>query len=355
VEGTEVHSGGSVGGFSFTDRNVASFVESPDSGQRWVWYSQAGEARLWSGEDLLRVRSPQAVAGRPDRVSFDVFRRMRVRCRGIFSAGIWMHKDRDRGFVGMADDTHVGFYGVGGGWGLTMDTSSANIGMGIGLTAPAARLHVDGSTAIRAAGRTSSGGPFVIRFLNPGMGVDASGDIGIRSTGRVWAGQFEGDVSISGTLSEGGGGFTIDHPLDPASKYLSHSFVESPVMLNLYAGTVTTDVEGLAWVELAAYFEALNRDITYQLTAVGRPAGLTVAEEVADNRFAIRSEPGEVTVSWLVTGVRRDPWANAHRIVPEAPKPEDAVDLYLHPDLHDVAAERSIFGREIPTADDSTE
>ena len=53
VEGTEIHSGG--GGFSFADRNVASFVESPDAGQRWVWYAQAGGARLWSGRDLLSV------------------------------------------------------------------------------------------------------------------------------------------------------------------------------------------------------------------------------------------------------------------------------------------------------------
>ncbi len=34
-----------------------------------------------------------------------------------------------------------------------------------------------------------------------------------------------GDLSITGSLSKGGGGFKIDHPLEPEKKYLSHSFV----------------------------------------------------------------------------------------------------------------------------------
>ena len=45
----------------------------------------------------------------------------------------------------------------------------------------------------------------------------------------------------AGTLSKGSGTFKIDHPLDPANKYLSHSFVESPDMMNIYNGNVATD------------------------------------------------------------------------------------------------------------------
>jgi hypothetical protein len=360
VEGTEVHSGGPVGGFSFADRTVGSFVENPNAGQRWVWYSTNGEARLWSSEDMLKVRSPQSLPGSPDGAGLDVLRRMRVRSHDVFSAGIWFHQDRDRGFVGMGDDTHVGFYGADGtGWGLAMNTANGSVGIGIGLSQPAARLHVDGSVAIRAAGHTSvapgAGGSLfpLPPFLFRGVGVDASGDIGIRSTGRVAAAQFIGNVSISGTLSKGGGGFTIDHPLEPERKYLSHSFVESPEMINLYAGTATTGADGLAWVELPDYFDALNRDVSYQLTAVGRPAQLTIAEEVSGNRFAIRSDPAEATVSWLVTGVRQDRWANANRIVPVVSKPDDTVDRYLHPDVYGVAEDRGIFGAA--TYDDSTE
>jgi hypothetical protein len=41
-----------------------------------------------------------------------------------------------------------------------------------------------------------------------------------------------------------GGSFKIDHPLDPANKYLYHSFVESPDMMNIYNGNTVTDVSG---------------------------------------------------------------------------------------------------------------
>jgi hypothetical protein len=52
--------------------------------------------------------------------------------------------------------------------------------------------------------------------------------------------------TCKGTLSKGGGSFKIDDPLDPAHKYLSHSFVESPDMMNVYNGNITTDRLGLA-------------------------------------------------------------------------------------------------------------
>jgi hypothetical protein len=55
------------------------------------------------------------------------------------------------------------------------------------------------------------------------------------------AGNFSGNVSVSGSLSKGGGSFKIDHPLDPANKYLYHSFVESPDMKNIYDGVATLD------------------------------------------------------------------------------------------------------------------
>jgi hypothetical protein len=43
-----------------------------------------------------------------------------------------------------------------------------------------------------------------------------------------------GNLGVTGTVSKGGGSFKIDHPLDPENKYLSHSFVESPDMKNIY-------------------------------------------------------------------------------------------------------------------------
>jgi len=55
IEGSEIHSGGSGGGFSFADRDKKDFVEGPTKGERWVWHSAGGIARLWSGDDKLSV------------------------------------------------------------------------------------------------------------------------------------------------------------------------------------------------------------------------------------------------------------------------------------------------------------
>jgi hypothetical protein len=89
-----------------------------------------------------------------------------------------------------------------------------------------------------------------------------------------------GNLNVGGTLTKHAGAFRIDHPLDPEHKFLSHSFVESPDMMNLYNGNVTTDARGLATVVLPAYFEALNQDFRYQLTVIGRFAQAIVAREI---------------------------------------------------------------------------
>src|SRR5208283_4202061 len=124
----------------------------------------------------------------------------------------------------------------------------------------------------------------------------------------------DANAEVIGTLSKGGGSFKIDHPLDPAGKYLYHSFVESPDMMNVYNGNVTTDKRGLATVVLPDYFGALNRDFRYQLTVIGQFAQAMIGKEISHNRFTIRSNKPGVKVSWQVTGIRQDAYANAHRI-----------------------------------------
>ncbi len=166
-------------------------------------------------------------------------------------------------------------------------------------------------------------------------GSQAAGVYGESSGG--WAGMFVGNTEVTGnlevfgTVSKAGGSFKIDHPLDPTGKYLSHSFVESPDMMNIYNGNVVTDAEGWAVVELPDWFEALNRDFRYQLTVIGQFAQAIVAEEIHDGRFAIRTNLGLVKVSWQVTGIRHDPWAEAHRIPVEEVKPEAERGTYLAP------------------------
>jgi hypothetical protein len=215
IEGSEIHSGGSGGGFSFSDRGSGAFVDQPGrSGRRWVWYALDGTARLWSGADILTV--------------------------------------------------------------------------GLGLP--------------------------VLHFFQPLVTVN-------------------GDLRVTGNISKGGGGFTIDHPLDPAHRLLSHSFVESPEMATLYTGTAVTGPDGIAEVVLPDYFAALNTEARVHLTAVGSLGAVTVASPVRENTFTIRTaEPG-TTVNWLVTGTRDDPWARAHRIKVETDKPGDEQGSYLHPEV----------------------
>jgi len=139
-------------------------------------------------------------------------------------------------------------------------------------------------------------------------------------------------VAVVGTLSKGGGSFMIDHPLDPANKYLYHSFVESPDMKNIYDGTITTDGAGLATVTLPNWFEALNRDFRYQLTVIGQFAQAIVAGEVANNQFRIQTDKPNVEVSWQVTGIRQDAFANANRIPIEVEKAPADRGRYLYPE-----------------------
>ena len=216
-----------------------------------------------------------------------------------------------------------------------------------------------GSSAYGAYGRHTNGNVGFLGGSTTGAyGQHNSGNVGLlghanygvygTAPANDYAGYFSGRAHITGTLSKGGGSFKIDHPLDPEGQYLSHSFVESPDMINVYNGTVVTDAQGEALVELPAYFEALNREFRYQLTAIGAPGPtLYIAEEIAGNRFRIAGGQPGMKVSWQVTGVRQDPWAEAHRIVVEEAKPAQERGFYLHPRLYGQPAERSVeWGRD---------
>ncbi|MGD0303304.1 MAG: hypothetical protein ABSC71_00585 [Candidatus Acidiferrales bacterium] len=176
-----------------------------------------------------------------------------------------------------------------------------------------------------------------------GEGVYADGgDVGIYAEGGTDAGQFSGDVSISGTLSKSSGSFKIDDPIDPANKYLYHSFVESPDMKNVYDGVVTTDTNGLATVTMPDWFEALNSDFRYQLTTVGQFAQAMIAKEIQNGTFTIQTDKPNVKVSWQVTGIRQDAYANAHRIPVEKEKSDAEKGHYIHPELFGHAGELSL-------------
>jgi hypothetical protein len=150
------------------------------------------------------------------------------------------------------------------------------------------------------------------------LGYNSGGGLAGQFNGNV---QVNGNLAVSGTISKGGGSFRIDHPLDPENKYLYHSFVESPDMKNIYDGVVVLDQNGEATITLPDWFEALNEDFRYQLTCIGGYAQVYVAREVSGNTFRIGGGHAGLKVSWQVTGIRHDTYANEHRIPVEEVKP----------------------------------
>ena len=170
-----------------------------------------------------------------------------------------------------------------------------------------------------------------------GYGVYAKGNNGAK------AGTFIGNVDVTGSISKGGGSFKIDHPLDPENKYLFHSFVESPDMMNVYNGNAVFDATGEVEVELPDWFEGLNREFRYQLTCVGGFAPIYVSEEIDGNRFTIAGGNEGLKVSWQVTGIRKDPWAEANRVPTEVDKAPADRGSYLHPEARGLPAEQGLY------------
>jgi hypothetical protein len=152
-----------------------------------------------------------------------------------------------------------------------------------------------------------------------------------------------GDVNVSGTLHANQKNFLIDHPLDPANKYLRHTSVESSERTNVYTGNVTVDEAGEARVRLPEWFEALNTDFRYQLTPIGGPATVYIKAELDDGGFTIAGGTPGMKVSWQVTGIRNDAWAQAHPLVVEEDKPESERGFYRNPRVFGHGLTESVY------------
>ena len=174
------------------------------------------------------------------------------------------------------------------------------------------------------------------------MGVMLSSRLRVTRKAPGYGGYFYGNINVTGTVFGGSKDFKIDHPLDPANKYLFHSSVESSEMMNIYTGNVTTDGEGLATVQLPDWFEVLNTDFRYQLTVVGQFAQAIVSSKVASHRFGIRTDKPNVEVSWQITGIRQDAYAKAHPLVVEQEKDVRERGHYIYPELYGAPEEQSI-------------
>jgi len=220
------------------------------------------------------------------------------------------------------------------------EDASGNIGIGVAPN-PFFKVLVSGiidTPHSSLSGHTSGTGRGVEGSSANGIGVNGIGLVGVNGIspsnnpndaairgisqfGTSLAGDFLGDVRVTGMLTKGGGSFRIDHPLDPKNKYLSHSFVESPDMMNIYNGNIVTNDKGEAVVTMPDYFDALNRDFRYQLTVVGQFAQAMISEKMHGTQFKIKTDKPRVEVSWQVTGIRKDKFAEENRIKVETDKP----------------------------------
>ena len=222
--------------------------------------------------------------------------------------------------------------------------STGNVG--IGDNAPSDQLDVvaqsfpeNGVLASGSGGSPADGAGGVFTG-----GCCIGGGDGIQAFfGTQYAGNFTGDINVTGAVLAQTKDFKIDHPLDPANKYLFHASVESSEMKNIYDGIVILDASGDAVVELPSWFEALNTDFRYQLPAIGQPSpGLFIAREFSGGSFQIAGGLPGTKVSWQVTGVRQDPYAKAHPLIVEQEKEDRLKGFYIQPELYGQPEEKQI-------------
>jgi hypothetical protein len=241
--------------------------------------------------------------------------------------------------------------GPGGSFtGFTVATASGDSGSD-GIDSLGGNGDPDGPKTSGGSGVTGIGGTGFPTIEGGGDGPGGSftggnrtafGDGMVAFAGSGGAGNFFGDVNISGTLNGSAPAVKIDDPLDPANKFLRHASVESSEMKNMYDGTVTTDGQGQATVQLPEWFEVLNTDFRYQLTVIGQFAQAIIGHKIENNRFEIRTSAPNVEVSWQVTGVRQDAYAKAHPLAVEQEKEERLRGFYIHPELYGAPAEKQI-------------
>ncbi|HUF08979.1 MAG TPA: hypothetical protein VMO47_06650 [Rhodothermales bacterium] len=238
--------------------------------------------------------------------------------RGLATAGssitygVYGDSDSPDGYGVRGTGGKYGVYGSASENGAFGDPTAGIYGVGVGKGVYNYAGVFDGYVLIRDELHVEGGATFEDNvFMYNDLIIDDNVDI-------------NGNLDVAGTKN-----FRIDHPLDPANKYLYHFAMESSEVLNLYSGNVITDREGRASVTLPEWFDEINKDFRYQLTVVGTFARAIISEEIDGNRFSIRTDKPYVKVSWQVTGIRNDLRMREYPPQVERLKPEDERGTYL--------------------------
>lgn len=173
---------------------------------------------------------------------------------------------------------------------------------------------------------------------NWGIYASASG------TGATnYAGYFSGNIYVSGSVLKSKDQVTVDYPLDPENKILTHSSVSSSEMLNVYSGNVVLDDKGNATVQMPEWFEAYNAEFRYQLTGIGSSApGLYISRKLTNGEFGISGGNPAMEVSWMVSAVRNDNYAKANPVRVVTEKKENEKGYYLTPEVFGKSGDMSI-------------
>ena len=239
-----------------------------------------------------------------------------------------------------------GVHGVGnnGGYGVY---GESDYGSGVYGTSGQYGVYANGSYGVYATG--SNTGVYATGQVRgvQGFSTNTSGfSAGVYgSTANAGAGGW-GVYSLGAFGATGTKSFQIDHPLDPTNKYLMHYCTEGPEPLNVYRGNATLDAQGQAWVTLPDYFDQINRDPSYQLTAIGKPAlALHIDKEIDQNRFLIAGGAPGQKVSWRVEAVRNDLFVRTYGAPVEQDKPQEHRGKYLQPELYRQPKEKGQFYR----------
>jgi hypothetical protein len=209
----------------------------------------------------------------------------------IGSYGVWGDSHNGEGVLGNSANGD-GVFGISDkGQGVVGVSGSSN-----GVSGTGASSGVSGSSdkGIGVYGESSNDGyNFGVVGKAPNAGVATFNSVKGNTNAAYLASGccaawFTGDVVVIGSVNKSATQFQIDHPLDPANKYLFHSAIESSEMKNIYDGIVVLNANGEGIVELPTWFEPLNADFRYQLTPIGTPGpNLHIAEEISNNRFKI--------------------------------------------------------------------
>lgn len=222
-----------------------------------------------------------------------------------------------------------------------------------GTTVYGLNYYSSGSTT-GVLGRVSSPSGRGVNGWNDNTGANSTpyGVYGLASAATLGYGVFAaGDSGASGVKS-----FRIDHPQDPANKYLLHYSSESPFPQNFYNGNVTTDEKGYAWVELPSYFQDINKNFKYVLTVVDDEDNANfvqakVSKKIDGTRFQIRTSAAHVEVSWMVFADRNDLRIQTNRPTDERPKTGVEKGKYQNPEYYGLPPEMGISYQPEPQVD----